>query len=218
MADFSYSYDRVLLDVSTYLKDEALLKRVRALDTTTQYAICELMYGGFSKHIVYLSKQSMPKATVDNLNSVIVHFDFTGQLASRPSIFGHLLDAMKVQNAPAAFTISLLSGAGFEGIEIPGFGRGVQVTITSYMYTDILCQVLKDEDPTTMTKKKRTLREIFAAVRTLAGVDIADAELVEVARQLLDPLIKVGYLVLMDSSVWEAIPSSDEVGYLKQWS
>lgn len=53
-------------DPATYIRDPALLERVRSLDIRKQYAIGELLAGNFKKHTFYAARDVMPPPSPDN--------------------------------------------------------------------------------------------------------------------------------------------------------
>ncbi|NRB11383.1 MAG: class I SAM-dependent methyltransferase [Rickettsiaceae bacterium] len=77
LVEFTEAYNKLMLDINNYIKDQQILERVKKLDKVTQQAICEVLCGSIIKHTFYASKETDTIADFKDLNNVPYFYTMT---------------------------------------------------------------------------------------------------------------------------------------------
>lgn len=171
--DFFEPAQRMEFLAERYIQDEELLSQVRQFSPRKQQEIVELLSGNMFRHAFCVSKKKDCKAELTDL-------DLVPFLAASSDILSKLRS--QIQNWEILQNYSSISlNLGFFRIELP---------LSPWMrpFFDWM-----DE--------KRSLREIFAAIRQEFRTVVSNEKLTSEIKPFLEPLIRAGILLLRDRSV-----------------
>ena len=175
LIDFSCADDRLAMNIATHIKNPTLLQRIQSMDLIKQQAICELLCGTVIRHGFYISKQTDPKASFEDLNNIPYFFvpsaipkqilEFIDKHRPQPGdVATATLQNELIKQAKIQFSISIYTAAIFRQ----------------------------------MLSETKTLKEIFEGVRKELKQEIPNETLIKEMQTLLKPFIFLGVLVLRD--------------------
>lgn len=176
--EFSSAHSRVMLDISRYIKDEALLKRLKKMDKSKQQAMCEIMCGSIIKHSFYASKKQKPVAKLTDLDNIPYFYTVTNgaeKIAEYLKLNPNLIGGYMKFSWKSDFL-------GDSSLQLP-----------VSQYTEHLFR--------NMIGSKYSLKEIFTNIEKDMGKKIKHSDLVAEAQRIFCNLEGVGVLLFRNKNI-----------------
>ncbi|GAB4162667.1 MAG: class I SAM-dependent methyltransferase [Rickettsiaceae bacterium] len=176
--EYNSAHSRVMLKPETYFKDPEFLQKIKALDTKTQQAICEIMCGSIIKHSFYVSKAKKTVAKVTDMDNVPYIYTIRN-LAQQVS------DYIKANPNLVGTRISFSWKSDFLG--------EVSINISVSNYTEHLFRHMIGEE--------KSLKEIHKAIEKDLGKKISDSEFIGEINRAFPVMEEAGALLLRNKKV-----------------
>jgi len=179
IVDFVDPFTRAALSIDSYFKDSSTKDRIKKLPLAEQQAICELMVGNITKHVVHVSKKKDTTAEFKDFNNV-------PSLHDAPDLCQNIIDYIN-SNENEVLNKSVPCKY------VDGFGRQLDLTFIVLPHTKFLFTHLKSGE--------KSFFEIFEGVRKDTGSRSSDQELWNELMINLKPLYTVGMVSLRHKSI-----------------
>lgn len=176
--EFNSAHSRAILDISRYIKEPELLKRLQKLDKVKQQAIAEIMCGSIIKHSFYASKKKDPVAKLTDLDNI-------------PYLY-------TVSNIPTQIADYLQANPNLVGGQMnfswkSDFLGDATLHLPVSQYTEHLFRNMIDG--------KKSFKEIFAAIEKDMGKKIKQSDLILEVQRLFKPFEMSGVSLLKNKNV-----------------
>lgn len=173
--EFHDAKSRLMLDVTRYVKEPELLKRLQKMDKMKQQAICEVLCGSIIKHSFYASKKKKPVAKITDLDNIPYIYTISDlvqkisdYLKANPNLIGNNMQFSWKSDMLGETTLNLPVSK----------------------YTEGLFRNMISND--------KSLKEIFAEIKKELGKGAKDSELAAEVNRVFPVMQQVGIFLLRD--------------------